>query len=112
VTAPRDAFERQRRGRRVKSIPNMALAGADDDVEGTAQDSAMRTVRNLTFDAIAGGSFAYELYRHSHLLVPAIQGNRSYFRYWRRKFDKRDIVGRCEKCIHLGKIAGGHGLLD
>src|SRR6185437_3907726 len=102
VTAPPDAFKRQGGRRWVESIPNIARVCTNNHVEGTAQDGTMRAVRVLTNVAIARGALAHKLYGHPHFLVPAIERNRRYVCYRRRKFDQRDIVGRRKKCPHLG----------
>src|SRR3546814_945154 len=54
VTTPQHAFKRQACRRRIESIPEIALTCPGDGVECAAQDGPMRTMLDLTVDAVAG----------------------------------------------------------
>src|SRR3546814_10099381 len=54
VTTPQHAFKRQACGRRIESIPEIALTCPGDGVECAAQVGPMRTMRDLAVDAVAG----------------------------------------------------------
>src|SRR3546814_8309098 len=54
VTTPQHAFKRQACGRRIESIPEIALTYPGDGVECAAQDGPMRTMLDLAVDAVAG----------------------------------------------------------
>src|SRR3546814_4984057 len=73
VTTPQHAFKRQACGRRIESIPEIALTCPGDGVECAAQDGPMRTMLDLAVDAVAGCPLADKPDDPCDLPTPAIE---------------------------------------
>src|SRR3546814_9961695 len=72
----------------------------------------MRTMLDLTVDAVAGCPLADKPDDPCDLSSPAIERHWSDTFHGRCKLDQRDIVGRSKKRMDPGRVAGCQRLLD